>query len=66
MHAAEVFQRMHMLLQHGGLLRRGICSELGALAAYLAAAVHDYEHHGLTNDYLVRARDPLPVSPIAA
>ncbi|KAK9830386.1 hypothetical protein WJX72_011468 [[Myrmecia] bisecta] len=62
MHAAEVFQRMHMLMQHGGLLRRGICDGLSTLAGYIAAAVHDYEHRGLTNDYLVRARDPLAVT----
>ncbi|KAK9803589.1 hypothetical protein WJX72_002875 [[Myrmecia] bisecta] len=62
LHAMEVFQKMHMLLQHAGLLRHGVCDDLGALAGYLAAAVHDYEHRGVTNDYLVRSRDALAVT----
>eukprot|EP00195_Chlamydomonas_chlamydogama_P005551 CAMPEP_0202896684 /NCGR_PEP_ID=MMETSP1392-20130828/5636_1 /ASSEMBLY_ACC=CAM_ASM_000868 /TAXON_ID=225041 /ORGANISM="Chlamydomonas chlamydogama, Strain SAG 11-48b" /LENGTH=2072 /DNA_ID=CAMNT_0049582125 /DNA_START=504 /DNA_END=6722 /DNA_ORIENTATION=+ len=30
-----------------------------ALSLYLAAITHDYEHKGVTNDYLIRTADPL-------
>ena len=29
------------------------------LACYLAAIVHDYEHRGVNNDFLIKTSDPL-------
>jgi len=67
-HAASVMHAMHALLQHGGVAnviapafhgRGGSGLKFGnlqRLACLLAAAVHDHEHLGLTNDYLVRTR----------
>ena len=62
-HAADVLQSMHVLLTQGGLGeliaststgQRDINTQLALLAGYLAAAIHDVNHMGLTNDFLVR------------
>ena len=29
------------------------------LACYLAAIIHDYEHRGVNNDFLIKTSDPL-------
>jgi hypothetical protein len=68
-HAASVMHVMFTLLEHGGIGR--ICAatlhegdapfdESGRfemMAALLAAAMHDYDHRGLTNDFLVKTSD---------
>lgn len=51
-HAADVLQSMHVLLHRGGLAG-GYTNPLELLACYLAAAIHDYQHPGLTNDFLI-------------
>jgi len=56
---------MHALLRRGGLSRaaaaafEGLSSstELGQMACLLAAAIHDYQHRGLSNDFLVKTGD---------
>lgn len=60
-HAADVLQGMHVMLTRGGLHRR-LGEELAMLAGYLAAIVHDYEHKGLNNDFLVRVGDDLALT----
>ena len=35
---------------------------LTQLSVYLAAIIHDYDHRGLTNAFLIRDGDPLAVS----
>lgn len=59
-HAADVLQGMHVLLTKGGLVRR-LKDELAMFAGYLSAIVHDYEHKGFNNDFLVRVDDDLAV-----
>jgi hypothetical protein len=59
-HAADVVQGMHILLHRGGLMP-GYADQLTALGCYLAAVVHDYEHRGRTNDFLVNSHDELAV-----
>ena len=39
----------------GGLRAAGINQDLLELSFYLAAACHDFEHPGLTNDYLMKS-----------
>ncbi|GFH21165.1 phosphodiesterase, partial [Haematococcus lacustris] len=56
-HAADVVQTMHVLLTRG--LGPGYADNLSMLAAYLAAACHDYQHMGRTNDWLVETEDDL-------
>lgn len=61
-HGASALHAMHALLQHGGILaavapafgKEESSAGLERMACLVAAAVHDYEHCGLTNDYLVR------------
>ena len=57
-HAADVLQTMHVLLHRGGLVP-GYADPLSLLACYLAAIVHDFEHVGLSNDFLVNSCDAL-------
>jgi hypothetical protein len=59
-HAADVLQTMHVLLTRGGLVP-GYADQLTLLGSYMAAIVHDYEHRGRTNDYLVNSHDELAV-----
>ncbi|KXZ50319.1 hypothetical protein GPECTOR_17g958 [Gonium pectorale] len=59
-HAADVLQTLHVIL-HGAQMHINYVDQLGLLAAYFAAIVHDYGHPGLTNDFLVATLDPLAV-----
>merc|ERR1711988_1308171 len=64
-HAASVVHLMHMLLSRGGVLDACLAAvsavedktrqqKLLTLAALLAAIVHDFEHEGVNNDFLVK------------
>jgi len=62
MHATSVLHSMHALLELGGVASL-VAPALGGgetgaditrLACLLAAAVHDFDHLGLSNDFLVR------------
>ncbi len=59
-HAADVLQTFHMILHRGGLMP-GYADQLTVMACYLAAVVHDYEHLGRSNDFLVNTHDTLAV-----
>ncbi len=59
-HAADVLQTMHVTLHMSGMMAHYVDSHM-LLCCYLAAAVHDYEHQGLTNDYLVNTSDVLAI-----
>ncbi|KXZ49452.1 hypothetical protein GPECTOR_21g678 [Gonium pectorale] len=59
-HAADVLRSLHVLL-HGARMTAHYLDPLGLLAAYFAAVVHDYGHHGLTNDFLIATSHPLAV-----
>ena len=47
-------QSMHCLLTRGGLGR--FAGRLETLAGLLAAVMHDYEHRGLNNDFLIKSQ----------
>ena len=57
-HAASVVQMTHMLLCHGGLINSGLITRNQHIASYWSAAVHDYEHGGLNNDFLIKTAHP--------
>ena len=57
-HAADVLQTLHVLLHRGGLVP-GYADPMSLLACYVAAIVHDFEHAGFTNDFLISSCDPL-------
>jgi hypothetical protein len=69
-HGASVLHFMHALLLHGGIAEAtaaasaagnedsGARKDLITLAGLLAAVIHDYEHEGLTNDFLVNSVSP--------
>jgi len=65
-HAASVLHFMHSILAHGKVAEASSitvsslyedsdsCRQLVTLAGLIAAIVHDYEHEGLSNDFLVK------------
>lgn len=60
-HAADVLQSLHVLVARGGLRERDFCDDVSLLACYLSAIIHDFEHKGVNNDYLVRCSDALAI-----
>lgn len=60
-HAADVLQSLHVLIKRGGLIQSGYCDEIALLSCYLSAIIHDFEHKGVNNDFLVRVSDTLAV-----
>ncbi|KAK9850625.1 hypothetical protein WJX84_003967 [Apatococcus fuscideae] len=59
-HAASVLQMMHVLM-HNGLIEQGILDGITMLACYMAACIHDYDHQGVNNDFLIKTRDSLAI-----
>ncbi|GAX75322.1 hypothetical protein CEUSTIGMA_g2767.t1 [Chlamydomonas eustigma] len=60
-HAADVLRTMYVLCTRGGVWEGIRCSHLGVLAMLLSAVVHDYEHKGVNNDFLIKQQDELSV-----
>lgn len=61
-HVAAVVQMTHMLLRHGGILKSGAMGQLEHWASIWSAAVHDYEHGGLINDFLCKTQHYLAIT----
>ncbi|KAF5831042.1 hypothetical protein DUNSADRAFT_13673 [Dunaliella salina] len=57
-HVADVLQTLHAMSTLGGL-SNAIADPLFMLSAYLAAIIHDFEHQGLTNAFLIATESPL-------
>jgi cAMP-specific phosphodiesterase 4/calcium/calmodulin-dependent 3',5'-cyclic nucleotide phosphodiesterase len=68
-HAASVVHFLHSVLSHGGVAEaaavvapssheRDHQRKFVLLAGLLAAVVHDYEHEGVNNDFLVKSSSP--------
>jgi cAMP-specific phosphodiesterase 4/calcium/calmodulin-dependent 3',5'-cyclic nucleotide phosphodiesterase len=70
-HAASVLHFTYALLSHGGAAEAVASISFSAavedverrrqlmfLTCLFAAAVHDFEHHGVNNDFLVKTSDP--------
>ena len=60
-HVASVLQMTHMLLVHGGVMKSKVMDRMHQLASYWSAIVHDYEHGGVNNDFLVKTGAPLAI-----
>ncbi|XP_071072334.1 dual specificity calcium/calmodulin-dependent 3',5'-cyclic nucleotide phosphodiesterase 1A isoform X4 [Dasypus novemcinctus] len=53
-HAADVTQTVHCIMLHTGIMHW--LTELEILAMVFAAAIHDYEHTGTTNNFHIQTR----------
>ncbi|KAM9036667.1 dual specificity calcium/calmodulin-dependent 3',5'-cyclic nucleotide phosphodiesterase 1A isoform 2-T2 [Sarcophilus harrisii] len=58
-HAADVTQTVHYILLHTGLMHW--LNELEILAMVFAAAIHDYEHTGTTNNFHIQTRSDVAI-----
>ncbi|KAF3843696.1 hypothetical protein F7725_002545 [Dissostichus mawsoni] len=58
-HAADVTQTAHCLMLHTGLMHW--LSELEILAMVFAAAIHDFEHTGTTNNFHIHTRSEVAI-----
>ena len=63
-HAADVLRNLYCILTQGGLLHAvwQDSPDMGLLMAFLSAIVHDYEHKGVNNDYLIKTHDELALT----
>ena len=51
----------HMLLRHGGVLKSGAMTQQQYWGSIWSALVHDFEHGGLNNDFLIKTQHPLAI-----
>lgn len=58
-HVASVVQMTHLLLQQAGIAK--VMSPAQVFATYTSALIHDFEHLGVNNDYLIKSFHPLAV-----
>ncbi|XP_036735273.2 dual specificity calcium/calmodulin-dependent 3',5'-cyclic nucleotide phosphodiesterase 1A isoform X2 [Manis pentadactyla] len=58
-HAADVTQTVHYIMLHTGIMHW--LTELEILAMVFAAAVHDYEHTGTTNNFHIQTRSDVAI-----
>uniref|UniRef100_A0AC35U6D6 Phosphodiesterase n=1 Tax=Rhabditophanes sp. KR3021 TaxID=114890 RepID=A0AC35U6D6_9BILA len=58
-HAADVTQSIHVFLSSPSL--KEVFSDIEVLAAIFAAAVHDVDHPGFTNQYLINSNNELAI-----
>ncbi|CAF3657652.1 unnamed protein product [Rotaria sordida] len=56
-HGADVCQSMHVLLNASAL--DGVFTELEIMSAIFASAVHDVDHPGVTNQFLINTKNDL-------
>ena len=54
-HVIDVTQSTHALIEAGGL--RAFMSNEDVFTVTLAAIIHDYEHRGFSNDFLMKTKD---------
>lgn len=59
MHAADVLQITHFIISQGGLAKRCELSDLQIFSALLAAAVHDFDHPGINNNFHIKTNSYL-------
>ncbi len=62
-HAADVVRQLYCILTQGGVLGAVWPDAMDTclFLAVFSAAIHDYCHKGVNNDFLIKSRDPLAV-----
>ena len=60
-HVASVVQMTHMILCHGGVLQCGAMNSHQHVASIWSAVMHDFEHGGVNNDFLIKTSSPLAI-----
>ncbi|GAX83534.1 hypothetical protein CEUSTIGMA_g10959.t1 [Chlamydomonas eustigma] len=63
-HAADVVRTLYCLLTRGSVLKTAWLPQdmdMAMIVAMLAAALHDYQHKGFNNDFLIKSSDELAV-----
>ncbi|KAI1727438.1 3'5'-cyclic nucleotide phosphodiesterase domain-containing protein [Ditylenchus destructor] len=58
-HGADVAQSIHVLISSPAL--EGVFSDLEILAAIIASAIHDVDHPGYSNQYLINTNNELAI-----
>ena len=58
-HVSDVVSSLSYILNAGGLAETLSLSALEIFSAIIAACVHDFEHPGVTNDFLIKTQDPI-------
>jgi len=58
-HGADVCQSMHVLLNASAL--DGVFTELEIMSAIFASAIHDVDHPGVTNQFLINTKSDLAI-----
>jgi hypothetical protein len=58
-HIIDSLQAMHYLITVGGLKNQ--MNKLDIFSAFIANMVHDYEHPGYSNQFVVRTKHPLAI-----
>lgn len=61
-HVASVVQVTHMVLTRGGVMKSNAMTRLQQLATYIAAVIHDFQHGGVNNDFLIKTFHPLAMT----
>ena len=61
-HVASVVQMTHMIMCHGGVMNSGAMDGPQRIATYWSALVHDHEHGGMNDDFLIKTFHPLAVT----
>ena len=60
-HAADVAQTLYYFLVGGEWMKKGEMDNLDLFSMILASAIHDYEHPGYNNMFLINSSHPLAI-----
>lgn len=58
-HAADVLHITHYIIKKGGLQETSILKNESLFAALIAAAIHDYDHPGINNNFHIKSQSYL-------
>ena len=59
LHIIDSLQAMHYILSTGGL--KSQISNIGIFSVFISNMIHDYEHPGFSNQFVVRTKHPLAI-----